>query len=654
RIGDALAVLRATLPRDPDSAAALAPLLSRILSAPAEAAFHDEARALLLTADPARAGEVSLQATLSALAADPRDGAAITALGAAAHDRSDPSLFWWQSWHLRETGQLEAAAEALAAAAAGFAPTLPEVTQTLLARAAVLTASTDLASYAATLAVGHLDGVGSADDPAALARALLDGDRDPRGFTALFEAAAKGGNSHRLFEAAGWAVQAGGFGNALGILAAAPPEVRSSPTGARFLFRLMRLGNDPATAAALLRERAEATSDQQQNALFAHLAAESLERAGQRAEAAILYRELLAGPLAKDSDLALRRALLAQKDAQGLLDFWRDEFDASSGAGKNRNAAIACLEKARVAIDFTNRPQDAAAEVATALSLAPDLLPARVRALCQTHALTGATARLGQIEALAGVMTQQQAPQLLYLAGLLADAEGEPATGRRVFKAAMQASGGRPATALLRRHLLAEEAAGATPSEFAQALGAGAAALAKTTGADPRLGSALFLRASESAEAAGDLERTEAFIERALALEPDDLPALVRLHGLQQIRGDVAAAMRTLEIEAGVLRDPGRRAAALYAAAEIAADHLNDPARSSGFLARVLDIDPRHDGAFARQRALLEARNERVALASLLARRAQVVERAEAITLRLERVALLLGPLSDRAAAKRE
>jgi hypothetical protein len=654
RVGDALALLRHTLPRDPESGAALAPLLSRVLAAPAESAFHDEARALLLSADPARAPEVTLQATLAALwtAASDDASAALAALGTAAHDRTDAALFWWQSWHLRRLGQREAAAEALAAAAAGFAPTLPDITQVLLARAAVITASTDLASYAKTLSVGRLDEP-KADDPATLARALLEGDRDPRGFTALFESAAKAGSAHRLFEAAGWAVQAGGFGNALGILAAAPPEVRASDTGARFLFRLMRLGNNPAAAAALLRERAEATSDPQQQALFAHLAAESLERAGQGADAAVLYRELLASPLAKDADLSLRRTLLVQKDAHGLLDFWRDEFDASSGAGKNRNAALASLEKARIAVDFTNNPQDAATEVATALSYAPDLLPARVRALCQPHALTGATARLRQIEALADVMPRQ-APQVLYLAGLLADAEDDPNSARRLFKAAMKASDGRPATALLRRHLLAEEMAGATPSELAQALGAGAAALAKTTGADPRLGSALFLRASESAEAAGDLERTEAFIERALALEPDDLPALVRLHGLQQIRGDVAAALRTLETEAGVLRDAGRRAAALFAAAEIAADHLNDPARSSGFLARVLDIDPRHDGAYVRQRALFEARGDRAALANLLARRAQVVDPTEAIALRLERTGLLLGPLSDRVAAKRE
>ncbi|HEY0706657.1 MAG TPA: hypothetical protein VGG33_07670, partial [Polyangia bacterium] len=429
RVGDALAILGHAVPRDLESGPALAPLLSRILAAPAESAFHEEARALLMTADPARSAEVSLQATLAALwnASDEHDDDALAAhlstLGAAAHDRADPALFWWQSWHLRARGQLDAAAEALAASAAGFAPTLPEVTQALLARAAVLTASTDLASYAGTLAVGRL-AESDLDDPADLARALLDGEADPGSFTERFATAGKNGNPHRLFEAAGWAVQAGEFGKALAILAAAPSDVRASETGARFLFRLMRLGTDPAAAAALLRERAEATTDLQQQALFAHLAAESLERAGQRADAAVLYRELLASPLAKDADLALRRALLMQKDAPGLLDFWRDEFDASSGAGKNRDAALASLQKARVVRDFTENQADAAAEVATALSLAPDLLPARVLALCQPHPLTGDAARLAQIESLADVVPPQ-APQVLYLAGLLADAEGE-------------------------------------------------------------------------------------------------------------------------------------------------------------------------------------------------------------------------------------
>src|SRR4029453_7795881 len=111
------------------------------------------------------------------------------------------------------------------------------------------------------------------------------------------------------------------------------------------------------------------------------LRAEGLELSGRRREAAAAYRELLAGPLARDADLGLRRTLWALRDAEALESLWRDEHDAQEGAGRRRSAATDRVEKARVARDLRGAEATAAEDLVTALAEDPAQVVAQVMLL---------------------------------------------------------------------------------------------------------------------------------------------------------------------------------------------------------------------------------------------------------------------------------
>ena len=662
RTADALSIIDLAWQRDPDSGAALGTVLSRIIAqleaAAAERSLLEQANALLGTIDPGRRTEVALTALLNATRDPDRRSAALEQLCNQWLDKPaaapDPALAWWLAWQLRGSDR-PAAIRALAAAADGWAQLGLPLAQAIQARGAALEAAADPKSFAATLPVTRF-AESTTDDPAELVRQMVQPGLDARAIAGRFRSAAAAGSALRLHEATGWSVQAGAFAEARADLQAAPQEVRATPTGRRLLRRLARTAEEGKGAALLLRELGASADEPRSQALYEQLAAEALERAGQRGEAAAVYRELLAGPLAKDADLALRRTLFALRDGAALLDFWRDEFDACSGAGRDRAAAAAAVEKARVALDLFEDRELAAGEVAAALQLDPTSLPARVLGLCHVRGLGGSEQRQKQFERLVQEMPGQAAA-VGFLAALIADGEGDGEAALRLLQAAVVDVKGPVPLALMRRYVAVLERREADEPDFVGLLAGAAERLVQTAGTDPRLTATVFLRAAEAATQAGDLGRAELLTERARALGPDDLPALVRLGRLQSERGEFRTAMRHLEAQAAVLRDPGRKAATLFTAALIAVDRLGEIDRARPLLIRVLELDPQHDGAFARLRSVLEAAGDNVSLAALLGRRALLVASGgtgEAVALRLERASLLAGKLADRAGAKKE
>jgi tetratricopeptide (TPR) repeat protein len=684
RAADAVTVVDQARQRDLASASALAPVLSNVIvhvgvDGGVDPAVGEAARAVLGAIDPARRSELALAASLATLFNPETRSASLGTLAQSPAqliqliDRPgtppDAALAWWLAWQLRGAGggPSDAAAIALDAAAERWMDRSPALAAGLRARSAVLRAVADIKGFAANLPVSRFSEI-TADDPAELVREMIAPGRDARVIAARFRAAAVtagGGESlvvaspARIYEATGWSIQAGAFSEALAALHAAPAAARATELGRQLLRRLARLGDDAHVAAALLRDLAASGADPRTSALYDHMAAEILERTGQRAAAVALYRELLAGPLAKDADLGLRRALFALRDGKALMDFWRDEFDACSGAGRDRAAAAAAVEKACIALDlFEDRPR-AADEIATALALDPDLLSARVMSLCHVRGLGGSQQRQVQLERLVQDMPGQQTA-VGFFAALMADGEGEGEAALKLLAAAVAAVTTSAPLALMRRYVSVIERRGTRQADFAGLLAGAADRLVHTAGADPRLTTTVFLRAAEVAGESGDRARAESLTERARALSPDDLPALVRLARLQLERGDFASGLRHLEAQAAALRDPGRKAGTLFAGAGIAADRLGDDARARPLLTKVLDLEPAHEGAYRRLRKMLETAADPAALAALLARRAQAISGGgaaridEAGALRVERAQLLAGPLGDRAAAKAE
>jgi tetratricopeptide (TPR) repeat protein/plasmid stabilization system protein ParE len=672
RVDDALAIVERACQQDPGAGAALAATLSNITvaSSPAPASVTGAARTLLAEIDPSRRSELRLANTLAALVRPDRRAEILSQLAQSAAqldpiiDRpgvpSDPALAWWLAWQFRAHDRAEAAAEAVAAAVDRWIERSPALAGALQARAAVLTAASDIKGFAAALPVNRF-AEPSPDDPADLVREMIAPGRDARTIATRFHNAAKAAEAcrFRIHEAIGWSVQAGEFAEALAVLHAAPTTARTNALGRQLLRRLARLGDDHHVAETLLRELGGASEDPRARALYHHLAAEILERTGQRPAAAALYRELLAGPLAKDADLGLRRALFVLRDGAALMDFWRDEFDACSGAGRDRAAADAAVEKARVALDLFDDRAVGADEIAAALALEPDLLSARVLSLCHVPGLGGWQQRQVQLERLIKDMPGQEAA-IAFFAALMADGEGEGEAALKLLEAAVAAVDGSAPLALMRRYVAVIERRGNRQADFAGVLAAAADRLVHTSGADPRLTTTVFLRAAEVAAQTGDRARAETLTERAKTLSPDDLPALVRLARLQLDRGDFSAALRHLEAQAAALRDPARKTATWFMAAGIAADQLGDDARARPLLSKVLDLDPAHEGAFARLRKMLGVGGDAAALAALLGRRAQAIGTAgpdrikEAAALRVERAQLLAGKLGDRSGAKTE
>jgi lipopolysaccharide biosynthesis regulator YciM len=654
RPADALEVVRRTRPRGPIAEAAVLGMLAEQSALPsANRDTRLQALKLWGELDPARSLAASMLRAHTLLRGDDTRSEGIGALEQAVRSDGQEAGFWWLSWYLRRDGRSARAADALQAGATSWArPSLERLVSALRERATEL----DLAGRPENL-IGYLPKgpllPPTPDDPARLVRELLSPERDARGIAEAFQHAAGEGSRYRLLEAAGWFIQAGAYAEALAWIQGAVPQAASQPITGLLLRRIVGLIDDPSAQATVLADliRANPAADDPTELEFRR--AEALEMAGRHREAATAYRELLAGPLSRDADLALRRVLWILRDGDGLEGLWRDEYDALSGTGRTRAAAAALVERGRIERDLRGNSATAQGELSAARLLDPERLEPRTMLLALAGARPNGAEIVALLEELAAEMPAE-AVSMQFLAALIADGQGQPESAQRLLREALRRAGERPSLALVRLHVASEENRNPPAPDLPVLLEARAQGIALTPGADPRLATSLFGRAAEVEEGAGQWERAEGLYRRALEREPEHLPALLRLRKLLFARGAYAEAVDVLEAEAQALRRPTRRSQALLLAATLSADHLGDRTRARGLLERSVEADPRNDQAFTRLRKLLEQSGELEAVTQLLARRLAGASPEDVTALRLERVDLLLGPLGDRVAAKAE
>ncbi len=319
-------------------------LAAERLAAGADRELALEAWRLIALHDPARSAVAhQVQAQLLLSGPDPASRAAgLQALAAAVAAAPQEASFWALSWQQRKQGHAEQAGESLVAGGAAWeAAGAGHIATALRDRAAELAAAARPDALLDRLPARSF-AVDLGDDPRQLARELLARADDPKAMASTWTAAATGGSALRVAEAAGWLIEAGKPAEALGWLMDAGAHGESDALSL-YLRRLVRQG-DAASQATVLSELLEALPEStpaMERAELEMLRAEALALSGRRREAADLYREQLAGPLAGDADLAMRRVLWSMRDGEALESLWRDEHDAQFGAGRLRGAAAA-------------------------------------------------------------------------------------------------------------------------------------------------------------------------------------------------------------------------------------------------------------------------------------------------------------------------
>jgi hypothetical protein len=142
----------------------------------------------------------------------------------------------------------------------------------------------------------------------------------------------------------------------------------------------------------------------------------------------------------------------------------------------------------------------------------------------------------------------------------------------------------------------------------------------------------------------------------ALAIEPTFLGAARSLRIAVARVGEVAAASAASETEASCLLVAAHRVRALMLASSLALEATPpERERALGLVRAALAVDPAHDAAFERLRALLAEQDDVLALSAALAARIEVAGNPfEVTSLRLARAELMSGRLGDPGAARAE
>jgi tetratricopeptide (TPR) repeat protein len=211
--------------------------------------------------------------------------------------------------------------------------------------------------------------------------------------------------------------------------------------------------------------------------------------------------------------------------------------------------------------------------------------------------------------------------------------EHQPALGDpvQVYARALELS---PDNAGVQRALERTLRDGARPRELARILSVRLAAARDTAER-----AAMLVEMGESHEAAGDLAAAEKAFSDARVADPSSLPALWGLARIcesgerWQERAELAVA------EAGALGDPGGQAAALMLAADLWHDKLARRDLAAPLYKQVLEIDPGHDRAFDRLRALLLESEDWNPLVDLLRNRTGAIGDPQEIARRLGEMA---------------
>jgi lipopolysaccharide biosynthesis regulator YciM len=660
----ALAVLRAALASDP-TAVPLALTAEEIGEHVTDPALRDAAWAAWGAADPARRayahwrrartlaaagdGAAACRALEDALAGAPADGPEAI---------SDPA-FWELAWAALRRGDRVGAAAAFEGAArrwAGAGAAAEPFVAAFEERAAELRRADNPALALGQAAAFGVPGEG-AGDPVALTTVMLDGRTGPGVIAALLKAEATGGMTHRALEAAGWMLQAGSGREALSwLLERRQQEAPGTlaPAVGSLLRRLARLHAEPATRPQVLASLADPGGDEVlENQNLELLRAEALEGAGESRAASEIYRALLGGPLTLDADQGLRRVLWADRDTAALADVYRADIDALRAANRLAPAAAVMIEQAQALTDIAGDHVAAAQVLATAHELDPASAELRFAVLAEAVRASRFTEAIPLLEATA-VSDPSSTTALLSLAALLDEGRATGRHAARLLPAALAAAEDPPPLNLLVRRLVAQTRQNLTSPAAAEASLALARTLIALPGSDPRAAATLLVRVAE-AQDASDPERAEALLREAMDRDPENLAAVVRLLRSRLASHGWDAAVALTETQAAMVQTLEHQAQALLLGAAVAQFELQDFKQAAVLLNQVLEADPAHVEASVRLRRLLERRGDHAAVAELLEVRLRAATDPDQVAaLRLERAALLGGPLGDRGAAKAE
>jgi len=241
----------------------------------------------------------------------------------------------------------------------------------------------------------------------------------------------------------------------------------------------------------------------------------------------------------------------------------------------------------------------------------------------------------------------------LAFASLVAEGHGDDAAADRLAEAAVRAD---DAAAPLPTLTLARVAASTADSAVRSRALTAATARLGTAESDRRSAAAALAERARLAEAAGDPAAAAESWRASLAAEPTFLPAARALRIAAARTGNSAATSGASETEAACLLVPAHRVRALLLSAALALEASpSERERSLGLLRAALTVDPAHDAAFERLRALLTDLDDAPALAAALAARIEVAGNPfEVTSLRLTRADVLAGSLGDWGAAREE
>jgi hypothetical protein len=383
---------------------------------------------------------------------------------------------------------------------------------------------------------------------------------------------------------------------------------------------------------------AAAPADPEARAAAARTAATSGSEAGLRALA-----QLPVAPEGRDDALSLAVAEArievgaweAAGEALRILSEGRFGADARRAGARSSLAGVAPLPRGL----FPEPPDRATGDSRLATAAIADAAQAG-----RWDDLVAALAGAPPHEAVASAGT-------LAFASLVAEGHGDEATADRLSEAAVRAN------------------AEAAPSlTLARAAGSAADTVVRSralTAATARLGAAESDRRSAAAalaerarleEAAGEPSAAVETWRASLAAEPTFLPAARALRIAAARTGDSGATSGASETEAACLLVPAHRVRALLLSAALALEATPpERERALGLLRAALAVDPAHDAAFERVRALLTELDDAPALAAAFAARIEVAGNPfEVTSLRLARADLLAGKLGDSGAAREE
>ncbi len=241
----------------------------------------------------------------------------------------------------------------------------------------------------------------------------------------------------------------------------------------------------------------------------------------------------------------------------------------------------------------------------------------------------------------------------LALASLVAEGHGDEAAADRLAEAAVGADDAPSPLSTLTLARVVDSAA--DTAVRARALTAATARLGAAE-SDRRSAAAALAARARLEEGAGEPAAAAESWRASLAAEPTFLPAARALRIVAARTGDSAATSGASETEAACLLVPAHRVRALLLSAALAVEaHPPERERSLGLLRAALAVDPAHDVAFERLRALLTELDDAPALAAAFAARIEVaVNPFEVTSLRLTRADVLSATLGDWGAAREE